>query len=260
MAVTDPTHESFYDQALYYDIAFDWDVGGDLDVLERAFTEHGQGTMRRVLEPACGTGRMLRALTGRGIEAVGYDLNAKMVAFTRDHAGAGATVVQADMADAAFAPVFDAAICPINSLGHLVEDHDIVAHLRATGESLRPGGIYMVQLSSVYEDLSEFDPEQWTAQRDGVSIDITWRIVSEDIATRRSVNHSTLIVNDHGVGRVFEEDHVMRVWTYGDIRRLVDASERFTLACIYDEEGEPLPPNTAITGETGNLYYVFKRV
>lgn len=258
--MTDAAAEHFYDLPLYYDIAFDWDVTGEVELFEQAFDEQGTGALQRVLEPACGTGRMLRALAKRGYDLLGYDVNAKMVAFARQHTPDEVNVVQADMTDAVFSPTFDAALCPINSLGHLQTDERVAKHFDAVGRSLRIDGVYVIQLSSVYEDLGEFDPEHWTAERDGVSVEITWRVVSEDIITRRALHHSTLVVNDHGVTRVFEEDHAMRVWTYDDIQRLVGECDTLTLAAVYDEDGVLLAPTTPITGETGNLYYALRRV
>lgn len=252
--------EHFYDLPLYYDIAFDWDASDEVAILEHVFAEHADGEVLRVLEPACGTGRLLRALATQGYAMTGYDLNQPMVEFAQQHTPGDVEVVQADMTTAQFDEPFDAALCPINSLGHLITDENIAAHLRCTGESLRSGGVYVIQLSSVYEDLTDFEPEQWTTIRDGVTVDLTWEVVKEDVDTRLAHHHSKLIV-DHGDDHFeYTEDHTMRVWTYDDIKRLVAESGRFELAAIYGEDHEQIDLDTEITGETGNLYYVLKRV
>src|SRR5258705_12935050 len=52
-----------------YDIAFDWDIDREVTWL------HGRlgSQCHVVLEPGCGSGRMLEALAQRGIEIVGID-------------------------------------------------------------------------------------------------------------------------------------------------------------------------------------------
>jgi hypothetical protein len=53
----------YTDDAELYDIAFDWDVSDEVEwLLERLGAE-----CRSVLEPGCGSGRMLDALARRGI-------------------------------------------------------------------------------------------------------------------------------------------------------------------------------------------------
>lgn len=96
-------------------------------------------------------------------------------------------------------------------------------------------------------------------QRDGVTVELTWEVIHEDVETMVATHRSTLNVDDHGTTHTITEDHTMRVWTYADIQRLVAASGCFTIEAIYGEEHEPVPPDTDITGETGNLYYVLKR-
>jgi len=59
----------YRDDAELYDIAFDWDVEEEVDwLLERL----GPGCTS-VLEPGCGTGRMVVAFARRGIEVLGFD-------------------------------------------------------------------------------------------------------------------------------------------------------------------------------------------
>jgi hypothetical protein len=53
------------DDAELYDIAFDWDIGDEADWLVERLAAAS------VLEPGCGSGRMLEALANRGTEVVG---------------------------------------------------------------------------------------------------------------------------------------------------------------------------------------------
>ena len=113
---------TLYDENVeLYDIAFDWDVSDEVDWLLERFGRDCSS----VLEPGCGSGRMLEAFARRGIEIVGSDRSSAMVAFARRRlaaAGLTAQVVVADMTDFDLGRTFGAAVCPINTLGHLDED------------------------------------------------------------------------------------------------------------------------------------------
>jgi SAM-dependent methyltransferase len=70
------TARIYAEEAELYDIAFGWDASADADWLVERL---GQDC-RTVLEPGCGTGRMLAALSERGLDVSGIDLSEAMVA------------------------------------------------------------------------------------------------------------------------------------------------------------------------------------
>ncbi|HEV8248327.1 MAG TPA: hypothetical protein VGQ15_00005, partial [Gaiellaceae bacterium] len=61
------TARIYADEAELYDIAFGWDVSAEADWL----VERLGPDCRTVLEPGCGTGRMLAALAERGLRVTG---------------------------------------------------------------------------------------------------------------------------------------------------------------------------------------------
>ena len=78
-----------YNHPEIYDIAFSWDLGEEIRFFKRIFETHVPFPVKRVLEPACGTGRMLRALAGAGFQVTGYDDNPVMVQYAKDSIGSG---------------------------------------------------------------------------------------------------------------------------------------------------------------------------
>jgi SAM-dependent methyltransferase len=67
----------YSDEVELYDIAFGWDVSAEADWLVDRL---GLGC-RSVLEPGCGSGRLLAALAERGLEVTGIDISEPAVAF-----------------------------------------------------------------------------------------------------------------------------------------------------------------------------------
>jgi 2-polyprenyl-3-methyl-5-hydroxy-6-metoxy-1,4-benzoquinol methylase len=77
--------EDWYRTPLYYDIIFDQDTALESDFLEGAYQRHA--TARRgklkVLEPACGSGRLMVELASRGHRVAGFDLEPAMMDYTQ---------------------------------------------------------------------------------------------------------------------------------------------------------------------------------
>ena len=132
-----------YDLPKIYDVAFSWDLTAEIDFFNRVFVIHVPFEVRRILEPACGTGRLMRTLPAHGFRVTGYDINPAMLRYARDSVAAAGyessvLAVLANMVSAEIHGEFDAAI---NSVGHLHSDDDLVSHLRVTGSSRREGVI-----------------------------------------------------------------------------------------------------------------------
>lgn len=165
-----------YRDASVYDILHAPGTAAELDALERVFLRHWRGRAASPvwLEPACGSGRLLRLAARRGTRAVGFDADAGMVAYANAALGRRglahrARVHAGDMTE--FVPGVvgrasaDFAFCTINSFRHLMSDAEAFRHLRQIGEALRPGGLYAVGLSTACYALDGPTEDVWEAAR-----------------------------------------------------------------------------------------------
>jgi SAM-dependent methyltransferase len=251
----------------YYDIAFSYDLSGEIQFFTRCFHTHADGEVKRILEPACGSGRLVLPLARSGYYVLGYDISEEMVAYTRDkieRAGLthNAEVVLGDMRTARFKETFDAAINLINTIGYLISDDDILNHFSAMSYSLRTGGIYIVELSCASENLRNEEKldDTWVAERDGIKIQATWHTERYDLANKRKYNICTMSIEDEKESKrfMFIEPHIMRLWFFDDFKCLSRAGG-FTLKAIYNQSYERVPLNAPICGELGNLYFILKK-
>src|SRR5438093_2029522 len=64
-----------YDYPHYYDIAFQGYTRQEADFIEAACRKYCPFSVRRFLEPACGSGRLLTTLARRGYQVTGFDLS-----------------------------------------------------------------------------------------------------------------------------------------------------------------------------------------
>jgi SAM-dependent methyltransferase len=119
---------------------------GELEAYERWSREVAEGGVPRVLEIASGTGRVALALAARGIEVVGIDHSAAMVAVAAAKAGGSARFVEADMAGFDLGQAFDAVLVPAHAFQYMGTAHDQLAALSAFRRHLRPRGRLVVHL------------------------------------------------------------------------------------------------------------------
>ncbi|MEM3466570.1 MAG: class I SAM-dependent methyltransferase [Candidatus Jordarchaeales archaeon] len=246
----------------YYDIAFSRDVSREIDFYIKCFKRYCGFEVKRILEPACGSGVFLLAFPRYGYQVVGYDISPEMVEYANEkirRAGlqSMAKAVVGDMANMKFSEKFDAAIIAINSLGYLQTDDKLLSHFKCMSESLVDGGLYIVELSCACQNIeNERRPDEtWVAEEGSVKVEATWRPYRYDTTKKLRYVNFKMKVQDSG--RVFEleEEHVLRLWYYDDLKKLAEESG-FSIKAIYTQEFQPVPLDSKITGELGALYFV----
>ena len=66
---------NWYNLPKYYDISFSHEMSDELAFLKAVFNKYCHQKQLRLLEPACGTGRLLVPLARTGFDCSGFDLN-----------------------------------------------------------------------------------------------------------------------------------------------------------------------------------------
>ncbi|MHB8080313.1 MAG: class I SAM-dependent methyltransferase [Candidatus Krumholzibacteriia bacterium] len=214
-------------------------------------TKRPSPTAPRWLEPACGTGRLLRLAAARGLRAVGFDRHPAMVAYAREAIarrglGRRAHVFHADLTDFgdAVAPgSIDFAFCTLNTLRHLPSDAAMLAHLDQVARTLRPGAVYAVGLSLTRYGEELPDEDVWTARRGGLRVTQLASYLPPDAAAgrpRRERVISHLVVATARGGEEHRDD-VYDLRCY-DERQWAALLRRSPLRCLasFDADGRPL--------------------
>jgi len=241
---------NWYDRADEYDILFGWDPARECDFVLGASARWGIPEPRRILEPFCGSARLIGAMPGF---AVGLDLNPHMLRIARHRA----RVVRADAARFAFAEgSFDLAFCLIDSFRHLHTEDEAHSHLACMGRALRPGAVYVLGLE-VTGDVAGGDhtEETWSMERDGVRIDAKVQgLADADPHTRIETVH---IVTDVG-GERREFFNAMRVYGREDLQDLIDEEGSFEIAAAFDR-GYDLENPVELDEIAGSAILVLRR-
>ncbi|MHC4955300.1 MAG: class I SAM-dependent methyltransferase [Planctomycetota bacterium] len=215
----------WYERAEDYDIWFSWDPSKERDFVLGASERHGIAEPRRILEPMCGPGRLLRAMPGW---AVGLDLFPAMVRI----AARTNPVVRADAARFAFRPgAFDLAYNLIDSFRHLRSDEAASAHLRCVADALRPGAVYVLGIEINGDIPGDVARDEWETERDGVRVSgFVEGLGDADPVSRQETMR--VVYERDGIRREFF--HTMRTYTRRQIEDLVDEEGSFEIAAVTD--------------------------
>lgn len=234
-------HAGLYQRAMYYDIALERDVEREVDFILDSYMRHVGEPLTSVLDVACGPGYHARALARRGVRVTGLDLYAEMLALAQDRSAAeGLDVdwVTADMRDFRLARPVDSAICMFDGIDALVDDDDVIAHLRAVAMNVKEGGLYLIDCTHPRDcSYESYGAYQYGGERDGVRVDIEWSTNGPAIDPASGVAEVEieLRVSQNGSLEVIRDVARERCFTAPELRLLARASDAFSIAAWYGD-------------------------
>ncbi len=253
-----------YSLPLLYDIAYDWDVTRELCFFLECMELFGRGPAKHVLEPACGTGRNLEELARMDVRLTGYDNCPEAVEFAakrlrKRRLAKHVDLHIGDMRSFCLPLQADGAFNSINSFRYLTTDEDVLGHLRTTRKMLKPGAVYVLDLSYAMPPRQQPKVYEWDSERDGIVVEVRW-LTREDHNSSLSHEVCELRVNEGGKERLITTHHTTRLWTIDAFEKLVTQAG-FEIMAIYTGALEAINwRNTHIDGRMDNLYHVLRSI
>lgn len=132
---------------------YDWENAQTLGRRDLSFWHRMTGAVEgQVLELGCGTGRVTMPLAHEGVQVVGVDRSAEMLArarrrVTRQRRGVRPGLVRADIRALPFpSGTFPMVMAPYGILQSLLSERDLKATLKDVGRVVRHDGIFALEL------------------------------------------------------------------------------------------------------------------
>ncbi len=250
------TYKDFdwYESPLYYDILFDKESRLEGDFLEAMYERHVSGGKRRVLEPACGSGRLVAELARRGYRVKGFDISKGAVTVARERLarerrrcrergrGFVARVSEGRMEAFHYRQRFDLAHCLVSTFKFLLSEKDAHAHLRCVADALEVGGIYVLGFHlSDYDDNTRAR-ERWLGERDGISVVCNTQTWPADRRRRRERMRTRLVVERDGEISRYEVRWRFRTYDARQFRALLAKVPQFVHVETFDFDCDPDRP------------------
>jgi SAM-dependent methyltransferase len=175
----------------------------------------------RVLDVACGHGRVALPLARRGIRVTGIDASPRSLALAREAAdaeGLDVELVELDMRELDYGAEFDAAINVFSSFGYFDDEADDRRVLEGIARALRPGGALVLDVINPPGLFRVYRANAWEELEDGT----VWLQEHEyDQARGRNRAVWTFVRPD---GRRTELRHSIRLYTTAElVAMLADA-------------------------------------
>lgn len=247
-----------YDYPKYYDLLFGSDWKAEYDFLLACFARHARRRVRRLFEPACGTGRLLVKFARAGYDVSGNDLNRRAVAYCNARLarhGFPPAAVVGDMADFRLRRKVDAAFSTINSFRHLAGEEEAERHLRCVARGLAKGGIYALGFDLTPTRGKACGRESWSARQGHLGVASRMWSIDLDRRRRRERFGFTLDVSTPRRQFRLEDELLLRTYTAPQFSRLLGRVAELELLETYDfsyKVGEPIRVDTA----TQDVVYV----
>jgi SAM-dependent methyltransferase len=228
---------SWYDCPRLYDLAFRSETRPEADFIEAACRKYCSFPVRRLLEPACGSGRLVAELAARGYRMTGFDQSAPALRYLRRRLarrGLRAKVFQADMADFFVARPADAAYNTFDSFRHLLSERSARRHLECVADSLRPGGIYILGFHLLPPDASLECTERWTERHRKTQVTVTLRVLEADRRKRMEQVRISILARYGGTLTRLRDEFPLRLYTAAQVRKLLASVPALELCDVFD--------------------------
>jgi len=253
---------SLYDFPQYYDILFGADWKDEYRFLVGCFHRFAERRVRRVFEPACGTGRLLVKLAKAGYRVSGNDLNEKAVAYCNNRlarAGFKPTIRVGDMSDFKLSRPVDAAFNLINTVRHLPTEAAVESHLGCVHDALATGGIYILGLHLTPTRGPRIDDESWSGARGPVKVTSYMWSKEVDLKGRNERLGIRFDIRTPTKRFQIEDEMNYRTYTVAQMNSLIARVPGFEVVGTYDflyRFDEPI----AVGPSTQDVVYLFRKI
>ncbi|MFT5292002.1 MAG: SAM-dependent methyltransferase [Planctomycetota bacterium] len=245
MAATSFNDVDWYASPHYYDIVFDDETELEVNFLEAIFARHAtlEGrSLQRVLEPACGSGRLMLEFARRGWKTTGFDLSEDMLAYARKRfkeeklttRGLKKRLFAARLEDFPVSETYELAHCLVSTFKYVQTEEGARSHLERVAKSLLPGGLYVLGLHLTEYANDRPERERWVGTRDGTRVVCNIQGWPADKRARTERIRSRLAIEEQGRKHRMETNWTFRTYDARQLRRLISSVPAFEHVQTYD--------------------------
>jgi SAM-dependent methyltransferase len=251
----------WYDYPQYFDMVFRDETAMEVAFFEEAFKRFATGKVKRVLEPGCGSGRLVTEMAARGYQVSGIDLSTRSLRYLQkrlDRRGLKAKLYETDFTNINLPDQFDAAFCTFNTFRHLTDEASAVSHLKSVAKHLRPGGLYILGFHILPPDVSESCIERWTAKHAGTTVHVTLRVT--EFMRRQRLEQIRVTVTAKRPNDTIKllTEFPLRLYTAPQALKTLKSVPEFEIASIHDfnyEIDEPVEVN----GDSVDTIFILRK-
>ncbi|MBI5363368.1 MAG: class I SAM-dependent methyltransferase [Planctomycetes bacterium] len=266
----------WYDTPRWYDLVFDEGTEREADFLEAVHAAHAANSSRsgrvraagprrprplRVLEPACGSGRLVAELARRGHRVHGFDLNERMLEFARARLAKRrlrGSLALGDMSAFTARGRFDLAHCLVSTFKYLQDERSASKHLRCVADALVPGGLYVLGLHLTDYASRSRSRERWVARDGRTRVVCNTQVEPARRSQRLEDVRTRLVVTTNGRELRSETRWSFRTYDVRELKALLSRVPALEHVATYDFTHDIDSPR-ALDGELLDVVLVLGR-
>ncbi|MEM7027164.1 MAG: class I SAM-dependent methyltransferase, partial [Pseudomonadota bacterium] len=216
-----------------------------------------------VLEPACGTGRLLIRLLKAGYDCTGMDINPHTLRYLRQKLirnQLSAQLFEADMAEFQLQHRFDAAFCTVDTFRHLLTEKKALSHLKCMANVLKHGAIYIIGMHLVTDTSPGVVTTRWSHSRGqltvktimkAIKLDMKQRLETLEVILKPETKQKTL--------QSYQSIYQLRTYTLRQFKKLIKKSDKFEIVEAFDEYYNSQEP-IILNNEIDYAVFILKRL
>jgi len=242
---------NWYDLPTYYDVSFSYDMSDELSFLKKVFKKYCNSSKPKLLEPACGTGRLIIPLTFEGFDCSGFDLNKNAISYLENklkRRNIYANIYYDDMVNFKIHHKYDGIYCTVDTFRHLLNENDAKKHLISIKNALKKNGIYVLGLHLLSKKKKVDKVVRWTARRGRLTVKTIMTMIKLDKAKRKETLEVNLRINTNNHNNSFTSVYQLRTYTLFQLREILKNVPELEIINAYNEYYDLLNPITLNSG------------
>ena len=210
----------------------------ELAFLKRVFSRTNDTRHTRLLEPACGTGRLLLPLARAGFLCTGFDINSVAIDYLTEKLKRNALKARCFTGDIRAVPVkragFDGAYCTVDTFRHLPSDQEAIIHLQGINRALKGDGVYILGLHVVPNRGIRRTSYRWQGTRGRPRVHTTITVLDVDYKRREETLCYKLRVTKPSATQTYRSVYKLRTYSLNQFKRIVTAAGGFEIMSVYE--------------------------
>ena len=231
----DPLH--WYDYPASYDMGFRDETGPEADFFEKVFKKYAHGKVKTLLEPGCGSGRLVVEMADRGYQVTGFDLSELSLRYVQQRLTRkklSAELLTADMSSFSLGKQFDAAFNTFNTFRHLTDEKSAKAHLKHIADHLRPGGVFILGLHLFPPGSDPMGSERWKVKKGKTEVVYTLKVLSTEPRKRIENLRIIMLIKTPSGKRHLKAEFPLRTYNATQFKKILKSEPRFELCDVFD--------------------------
>jgi SAM-dependent methyltransferase len=227
----------WYDTPRYYDLIFDEDTLQEANFIEAVRERYDAPRGKRILEPACGSGRTMAELARRGYAVSGFDASQPMLDFAVERlakAGCKGKLRQGQLQSFEYKQPFQLAHCLVSTFKYVLDARGAKTHLSCVAQALAPGGLYLLGLHLTDYTVKNRQRERWVVKRGKLDVTCNTQTWPANRRTRTEQVRNRLRIVEGTHEKRSETNWLFRTYDAKELRALVRSVPEFSLVAVHD--------------------------